>query len=155
MLTGEETAEDLFNLGNDIFNYFGLGCRNVSQIWIPENYDLNVFFEAIYDHNPIIHHNKYANNYDYNKAVMLMNEEVLLDNGFILLKEDASLHSPLAVLHYQRYSSQEDVKKFIDEQSENIQVVVGSGFIPFGSSQVPMLHDYADGVDTMAFLTSL
>src|SRR5690606_30103765 len=91
VIEGSETRQELFELGNDIFNYYGLGCRNVSQLWIPMDYNLNIFFEAIYDHNPIIHHNKYANNYDYNKAVLLMNKEELLDNGFILLKEDSSL----------------------------------------------------------------
>ena len=155
VLNGNESKEDLFNLGHDIFDYYGLGCRNVSQIWIPEDYDLNIFFESIYDHNPVIYHNKYANNYDYNKAVFLMNEQILLDNGFILLKEDASLHSPLAVLHYQRYNEMSQVEEFINKNKDQIQVIVGKNHLPFGSTQIPRLTDYADGVDTMKFLTSL
>lgn len=155
VIDGSETEEELKELGKDIFDYFGLGCRNVSQIWIPENYNLNRFFEAIYDYNDIINHNKYANNYDYNKAVKLLNKENLLDNGFLLLKEDASLNSPLAVLHYQRYRSNSDVKAFIDKKRDQIQVVVGNSYVPFGYSQKPSITDYADGVDTLQFLLSI
>ena len=155
LLTGNETKKDLHSLGHDIFDFYGLGCRNISQMWIPENFDLNVFFEGIYDYHPIINHNKYANNYDYNKAVFLMNEQVLLDNGFLLLKEDDALHSPLAVLHYQRYKSIEQFKRFVSSHTEQIQCIVGEGYLPFGSAQTPSIDDYADGVDTMKFLTSL
>jgi hypothetical protein len=155
VLDGTETKEDLKALGHDIFDYFGLGCRNVSQLWIPENFELDRFFEAIYDFNDVINHNKYANNYDYNKAVKLLNEESLLDNGFLLLKEDASLDSPLAVLHYKRYTKLAEVEHFIDQHEEKIQAVVGKNYIPFGCSQKPALTDYADGVDTLAFLTSI
>ncbi|UKN02527.1 acyl-CoA reductase [Paracrocinitomix mangrovi] len=154
-IDGTETKEELKLLGEDIFHYYGLGCRNVSQLWIPENFELDRFFEAIYDFNEIIHHNKYANNYDYNKAVMLLNKENLLDNGFILLKEDDSLHSPLAVLHYVRYKKPEDFERFVDQQKDQIQLIVGKNYIPFGHAQVPSLTDYADGVDTMQFLVSL
>ena len=142
-------------LGKDIFDYFGLGCRNVSQIWIPEDYELNRFFEAIYDYKDVINHNKYANNYDYNKAVKLLNEESLLDNGFLLLKEDQSLNSPLAVLHYQRYKTESVVEDFIDKHQDQIQVVIGKSYIPFGASQKPAISDYADGVDTLQFLSSI
>ncbi|MBD3638788.1 MAG: acyl-CoA reductase [Crocinitomicaceae bacterium] len=155
VLTGKESKEDFYALGKDIFDYFGLGCRNVSQIWIPKDFNLNLFFEGIYEHNEIIHHNKYANNYDYNKAVFLMNQETLLDNGFILLKEERSLYSPLAVLHYQRYNDKSEVEQFIKDHADQIQVVVGAGYLPFGQTQLPRLMDYADGVDTMAFLTEL
>lgn len=155
VLKGSESKEDLFALGHDIFDFYGLGCRNVSQVWIPENFELNRFFEAIYDHNPIINHNKYANNYDYNKAVYLMNQEELLDNGFLLLKEDRSIHSPLAVLHYQRYKEEKEVTQFIEENKASIQVVVGQDYLPFGQAQCPAIDDYADGVDTMAFLRTL
>ncbi|MCB9222659.1 MAG: acyl-CoA reductase [Crocinitomicaceae bacterium] len=155
VLDGTETKEELTELGKDIFDYFGLGCRNVSQIWIPEDFELNRFFEAIYPYNEIINHNKYANNYDYNKAVKLLNEENLLDNGFLLLKEDDSLNSPLAVLHYQRYKDRQQVLDFIKENNDQIQAVVGKDFIPFGNSQKPSLTDYADGVDTLEFLSKL
>lgn len=155
VLTGEESEEELQQLGHDIFDYYGLGCRNVAQIWLPQNFEINRFFEAIYDFNEVINHHKYANNYDYNRAVFLLNDEKILDNGFLLLKEDASLHSPLAVLHYQRYDKASEVENFIGEQNDNIQVVVGRGYLPFGSTQCPNLDDYADGVNTMEFLTAL
>lgn len=155
LLTGEETDEELKELGKDIFTFYGLGCRNVTQLWIPENFELDRFFGAIYDNNPIINHNKYANNYDYNKAVYLMNQEEILDNGFLLLKEDKTIHSPLGMLHYVRYKEISEAKQFFDEKQEHIQAIIGKDYIPFGKAQCPSLTDYADGVDTMKFLTEL
>ena len=155
VLTGDETKAELAELGKDIFQFYGLGCRNVTFMWIPENFELNRFFEAIYDFNQIVNHNKYANNYDYNKAVHLMNLEQLLDNGFIILKEDQSLHSPLAMLNYARYKDVEDVNSFINSNEDAIQVIVGKQYAPFGTSQTPKISDYADGIDTMEFLVSL
>ncbi len=155
VLTGNESKEELSKLGEDIFNYYGLGCRNISQIWIPEDFILDRFFEAIYAYSDVVNHNKYANNYDYNKAVYLMNQEELLDNGFILLKEDRSINSPLGMLHYVRYKDTVEVEDFIKENKENIQVVIGENYTPIGQSQNPSLSDYADGVDTMQFLQKL
>ena len=155
ILTGDETVEDFKNLGHDIFDYFGLGCRNVSQLWVPRDFVLDRFFEGIYDYNQIVNHNKYANNYDYNKAVYLLNQENMLDNGFILLKEDESLHSPLGMIHYMRYDDIKEVGQFIDKNSESIQAIVGKNYIPFGNSQCPGLTDYADNLDTLKFLTEL
>lgn len=155
VIDGSETKEELTELGKDIFTYFGLGCRNVSQLWIPTDFDLNRFFEAIYTFNPIINHNKYANNYDYNKAVYLMNKANLLDNGFLLLKEDFALNSPPGMLHYVRYQDSIDAEHFLQENKDKIQVIVGKNYIPFGMSQNPGLTDYADGVDTMKFLEAL
>lgn len=155
ILKGDETKEELKQLGHDIFDFFGLGCRNVSQIWIPESFNLDSFFEAIYDFHDIIYHNKYANNYDYNKAVYLMNQEQLLDNGFLLLKEERALNSPLGVLHYVRYKNETEVEQFIEQHSEQIQVVVGKNYVPFGSAQKPKVDDYPDRVDTLEFLTKL
>lgn len=155
VLNGSETKEELAPLGADVFDYFGLGCRSVSQLWLPEKMDTALFFEAIYGHHAIIHHHKYANNYDYNKAIYLMNNERLLDNGFLLLKEDHSLHSPLAVLHYVRYREEEEVKAFLQSNQAQIQIVLGHDYVPFGQSQSPDVSDYADGVDTFAFLTQL
>jgi hypothetical protein len=155
VIDGSETKEELTELGKDIFTYFGLGCRNVSQLWIPTDFDLNRFFEAIYSFNPIINHNKYANNYDYNKAVYLMNKANLLDNGFLLLKEDFALNSPPGMLHYVRYQDSIDAEHFLQENKDKIQVIVGKNYIPFGMSQNPGLTDYADGVDTMRFLEAL
>jgi hypothetical protein len=155
ILSGEETSEDFEKLGHDIFDYFGLGCRNVSQLWIPRDFVLDKFFEGIYNYSPIVNHNKYANNYDYNKAVYLLNEENMLDNGFILLKEDESLHSPLGMLHYMRYDDIKEVEDFINNNRESIQAIVGKNYIPFGNSQCPGLSDYADNLDTLKFLTEL
>ena len=155
MLTGNESKEDLLKLGKDIFAFFGLGCRNVTQIWIPKAFKLDRLFEALFAYGEIINHNKYANNYDFNKAVYLMNLEELLDNGFILLKEDKALSSPLGMLHYSRYDSESEVNTFIKANTNKIQAVIGKGFIPFGEAQSPTLLDYADGVDTLAFLTNL
>ncbi len=155
VINGSETKEELKLLGEDIFSYFGLGCRNVTQLLIPQDFDLDRFFDAIFEFDPIINHNKYANNYDYNKAVYLLNLQELLDNGFILLKEDDSLNSPLGVLYYKRYQGQGEVDDFLNKNQDKIQAVIGHDYIEFGQSQCPELTDYADGVDTMAFLTNL
>ena len=155
ILDGTESKEDLIQLGHDIFDYFGLGCRNVSKVYIPLDFDLNRIFEALYGFREIVNHNKYGNNYDYNKAVYLLNKIELLENGFILFKEDEGLHSPLAVLFYERYKDLDDVLKKTKEKSDEIQCIVGTKFIPFGKSQSPQLWDYADNIDTFQFLSNL
>ena len=142
-------------MGKDIFTHFGLGCRNVSKLLIPEDFDLNRFFSAIVPYGEIVNHHKYANNYDYNKAIYLMNLEKMLDNNFILLKESDELFSPLAVLFYQRFKNQEEVNNYIDKERENLQVIVGHGYHQIGTAQCPTLFDFADGIDTMAWLQSL
>lgn len=152
VLNGSETPEELTALGQDIFQYFGRGCRNVTQLWIPENFELNRFFEAILPYAEVINHKKYGNNYDYNKAVHLMNQVPILDNNFVLLKESNDLHSPLSVLHYQRYNDHNEVLTFLEENQQQIQCIVGHDYLPFGSAQCPQLTDYADGIDTMQFL---
>jgi len=155
VITGKETQEELSEIGKDIFTYFGLGCRNVSKIFVPNDYILDRFFEAIVGYGEVINHNKYANNYDYNKAVYLMNVQSILDNNFVLLKEDESLHSPLGVLFYGRYSNRLELDSYLKLNKENIQAVIGQDYIPFGNAQCPSLNDYADGVDTMKFLENL
>lgn len=155
VLDGTETNEEIAALGKDIFTYFGLGCRNVSQLWVPTDFELNRFFEGIYPFSEIIHHHKYANNYDYNKAIHLMNQHDLLENGFLLLKESRDLHAPLAMLFYQRYESITEVEHFIREKEHEIQAVVGHGYVPFGAAQIPAWNDYADHIDTVAWLNSL
>jgi hypothetical protein len=155
VLTGNETKEELTALGKDIFSYFGLGCRNVSHLLVPNGFDLNRFFEAIVDYHPIVNHHKYANNYDYNKAVYLMNLMELLDNNFMLLRESEELFSPLSMVHYQYYSSQEEINQYLEKNKENLQAIVGQQFIPFGEAQAPKLDDYADGVDVMNWLNKL
>lgn len=162
VLTGNETAEELFNLGHDIFDYYGLGCRNVSKVLVPKDYIFNFLFESIEDHKAIIHHHKYNNNYDYNKSIYLVNSDKHLDNGFLMLKEDARLASPLAVLYFEYYDDLAAAQQTLEQQGENIQCVVthadievANQVVTFGQSQQPALWDYADGIDTMEFLSNL
>ncbi|MEL6976411.1 MAG: acyl-CoA reductase [Bacteroidota bacterium] len=159
VLTGNESSEDLISLGEDVFRYFGLGCRNVSKIFVPEGYDFDLLFKAMFKYQDIIHHHKYANNYDYNKAVYLMSDIALLDNGFLLLKEDASNASPISVLFYEYYSQKENLEQLLTENKDALQCVVTHLKIPqaisFGQTQKPALSDYADDVDTLAFLKAL
>ena len=159
VLTGEETPEELQDLGKDIFLYYGLGCRSVSKLFVPQGYDFNLLFQAIYPYKDIIEEQKYANNYDYNKAVYLMSLYKLLENGFLLLKEDEHYGSPIATLFYEYYTNKEALKKKLATDREKIQCVVGHNFIdgeiPFGQTQTPKLWDYADGVNTLAFLLNL
>ncbi|SNY99826.1 acyl-CoA reductase [Flagellimonas pacifica] len=159
IITGEESNEELQDLGKDIFKYFGLGCRNVSKIYVPSDYDFDQFFNAIFTYQDIIHQNKYANNYDYNKAVYLMSEFKILDNGFLILKEDSSFASPIASLFYERYDSTQALKQQLKEREEDIQCIVSKGMfdgeVAFGETQKPQLSDYADGVDTLKFLLEL
>lgn len=152
VLDGTETEEDIHELGKDIFTYYGLGCRNVSQLLIPKSFDINRFFGGIIHHSDVVNHHKYANNYDYNKAIHLMNQENILDNGFVLLKESDELFSPLAMIFYHRYEHPSEVEAYIEKHRENLQVIVGKQFVPFGQAQCPLLSDYADGVDTMKWL---
>lgn len=159
VLTGNETPEDLQKLGADIFTYFGLGCRNVSKLFIPADYEIGTFYEGIADFYDHINHNKYANNYTYHKAILLMNLTKHLDNNFLLLKEDEQIASPLGVMYYQRYTSLDEVKTYLQTHAEEIQCVVSKqqigNSVPFGKAQEPELTDYADGVDTMQFLLGL
>lgn len=156
VLTGNESEQDLKNLSKDIFSYFGLGCRNVTKLYIPQNYRIDSLFEAFYDWNPIINHPKYANNYDYNRAIYLMENEAFLDNNFVILRESSDLHSPIGVVHYEYYSDLNEVKVHLLEQEELIQCMVGNDMpIQFGQTQNPSLMDYADGIDTMKFLEGI
>lgn len=161
VLNGNETEFELEMLGYDIFNYYGMGCRSVSKIYLPESFELDVLFQSLYRFNKVINHTKYANNYDYNKTIYLLNKIPLLDNGFLLLKEDIGLTSPVGVLYYERYDEFEQVKNRIRTDAGNIQCIVskinglGTNCIGFGQTQEPELWDYADGIDTISFLSSL
>lgn len=159
VLTGNETHEDLVNLGEDIFRYFGLGCRNVSKLFVPKNYDFQPFFKAIYEYKDVIFYEKYSNNYDYNKAVFLMSNFKLLDNEFLTLKEDSSYASPISSVFYEYYESLEEIKKQLENDSEQIQCIVSKDIIEnsiaFGETQKPNLWDYADTIDTLAFLKQI
>lgn len=156
ILTGEESHTQLAALGEDIFRYYGLGCRSVSKLYVPKNYDFEAFFKGIYEYHPIIEQVKYANNYDYNKAVYLMSEFKLLDNGFLILKEDKGYASPIASLAYERYEDINTLKEQLQLDREKIQCIVANGVlentISFGQTQHPSLSDYADGEDTLDFL---
>ena len=153
ILDGTESKAELELLAKDVFTYFGLGCRNVSKVFLPKNYDLDQLFKAFYSFRDIIEHKKYANNYDYHKAIFLMGDYQITDNGFFLLKEDESLQSPLAMLYYEYYSNKEEVENFIAENKQKLQCVVSKNHIAFGETQNPNLWDYADGKDTIEFLT--
>lgn len=152
VLDGTEKDNELEALGNDIFSYFGLGCRNVSKIFVPGKFDFNRLFNSWRKYSVLIDHSKYANNYDFNKAVYLVNKEKFIDTGFLLLKESSGLSSPVAVLYYEIYNSRQQINKLLKEQNEKIQCIVGKNYIPFGKAQSPSLWDYADGIDTIEFL---
>lgn len=157
VLKGDETDEQLQLLAEDIFRYFGLGCRNVTRLFIPEEMKLDRLFENFMNFSEVINHNAYANNYDYNKAIYLLNQEKFWDNNFVMLKEDDALFSPLSVLNFSRFSSLEEVKGFLHENEEQIQCVVANPVLGFdsenfGEAQKPGLSVYADNIDTMRFL---
>lgn len=155
IIDGNETPEQFKALGEDVFSYFGLGCRNVSHLLIPDNFDLSYFFEGIVSFGEVINNNKYGNNYDYHRAVYLMNQMPILDNNFVLLHENNELFSPLAMIHYHRYSSKNEVESYITRHNNDLQVIVGNEYMDFGTSQIPTLTDYADGVDVMKWLSEI
>ena len=156
VMTGNETKEQLTALGEDIFRYFGLGCRNVSKLFVPKGYSFVPFFEAIFVYQDVIHYEKYANNYDYNKAVFLMSNFKLLDNGFLTLKEDKSHASPISSVFYEFYEDIDELKIRLQAEKEQIQCIVADDNIkdsvPFGQTQNPHLWNYADNTDTISFL---
>ena len=160
IVNGKETHQELEGLAEDIFLYFGLGCRNVSKVFLPKGYNLDKLFEVFFPFQDIVNHKKYGNNYDYNKAIFLMGSHELVENGFLLLKEDSSLQSPVSMLFYEFYEDLENVKDYIDENEDLLQCVVCKEDIVkknthFGETQKPQLWDYADNVDTIEFLTSI
>ena len=159
VITGEETEDDYKALSEDIFRYYGLGCRNVSKLFVPRDYDFDTFFKGMYHWSSIMNQEKYVNNYDYNKAVYLMSEFDLLENGFLMIKEDESYASPIATIFYEYYDDPKKLKRKIKADTEKIQCIVSKGFmrkeVPFGQTQKPQLHNYADNVDTIEFLTNI
>lgn len=160
VLDGNESKGQLSTLGIDIFTYYGLGCRNVSKVFVPEDYDFTPFFESIEGFSDIKNHHKYANNYDYNKSIYLVNGDKHLDNGFLLLKETTELVSPISVLYYEKYQDSDELANLLSSQAEKVQCIVSSNqwwheSIDFGNAQTPEITDYADRVDTMEFLCSL
>ena len=159
VISGNETEDDFIKLSDDIFQYFGLGCRSVSKLFVPKNYNFDLFFSGMFAKRDMIKNAKYANNYDYNKAVYLMSLYDLLENGFLMIKEDQSYSSPIATVFYEYYEDETTLKRKLEQDKEKIQCIVAKDFIEgeiaFGQTQQPSLTDYADGVNTLEFLSKI
>lgn len=154
ILTGQESAAELDALADDVFLYFGLGCRNVTKLYVPLGYDFIPLLEAFNKYSHLADHHKYKNNYDYNLALLLLNKTAYMSNPVVLLAENPSFFSPVSQLHYEYYT---DAKALVSSlyQHPDLQCLVGRGHTPFGQAQVPALADYADGVNTLSFLSRL
>jgi len=152
IIRGEETEKEISDLGLDIFSYFGLGCRSVSKIYLPDGYDISKMTQNWSQYSALTNHRKYGNNYDYNKAIFIVSKDKFVDTGYLLIRESKELTSPIAVLNYEFYNSIKDVYQHIKEISNLIQCIVSRNDIPFGMAQLPHLWDYADGIDTIDFL---
>ncbi|HOY32438.1 MAG TPA: acyl-CoA reductase [Bacteroidales bacterium] len=160
VLTGDETDEQLKRLAEDIFSYFGLGCRNISKIFFHTSCNIGKFINLMQPYAWIADNNKYKNNYDYYKAIFLLDNRIITDGGFFILLEEKSLYSPVSVINYEKYSDIGTVENFINEHAVDIQCVVGAtpsipDMVGFGKAQHPELFDYADNIDTMKFLLKL
>lgn len=159
VLDGNETQAQLEALAEDVFRYYGLGCRNVSKIFVPKNYNFDSFFKGMFIFKDLINDEKYTNNYDYNKAVFLMSNFNILDNGFLTIKEDTSFASPISSVFYEYYEDLTQVEAVLQNHRDKIQCIVSNNLVknsvPFGTTQTPALWDYADNVDTLKFLLSL
>ena len=160
LLTGNETLEQLTLLAQDIFIYFGLGCRNITKLFVPQNYNFSLLIEACNSCSGIINHHKYKNNYDYYKTIFIMNNQAFIDAEFFLMQENTSMHNPISILNYEFYVEEKTIQSFITSQAEHLQCIVGNNFKidgiqNFGTTQNPNLWDYADDVDTMKFLLNL
>lgn len=160
ILLGEESTDELVRLGFDVFSYFGMGCRNVSKLYLPEGFDLSELSKAFETYSHVSQHNKYMNNYDYQKAILILNSTVFHDNGFSLMREETSLVSPLATLFFEYYKDQADLSARIQKCGEKLQCISSvKGWYPtsidFGTTQFPELADYADAMDTLKFLSNV
>jgi len=161
VLSGMETPADLLALGLDIFTYFGLGCRNVSKLYVPHGYQFEGLLEALHEYRELANHDKYKNNFDYNFTLLIINNIPHLNNGCLLLTENPSLEARIAWVHYEYYDELSDLEVILNEKKEEIQCVVSQialpdfPVVPFGKSQEPSLLDYPDGVDVMQFLRNL
>ncbi len=155
VLSGNESMDDFAGLSADIFTYYGLGCRNVSSIAVPEDYDLIPLFDVLTKVDWVLEHTKYANNYQYHKTLLLLNQVAHFDLGNLIVTENEQLVSPVGVLHVHRYQNQRDLSAWLTLHEEKIQCIVGDGAIPFGQAQMPALDDFADGVNTYEFLVNL
>ena len=159
ILNGEESDDDLKSLSQDIFTYFGLGCRNVSKLYVPKNYNFDLFFNSIFCYKELINNHKYANNYDYNKAIYLMSEYKFLDNGFFIVKEGNEMHSPISTINFEYYDNVSILREKIKLEDDNIQCIVSNiefkDKVNFGETQNPSLNQYADNIDVMRFLLTI
>ncbi len=160
VLTGNETTEELKALGNDVFQYFGLGCRNISYLFLPQRFDFKRMLDAWDDFQSVAHLSKYVNNYDYQKAILLLNKVPFYDNGFLLVKESEQLATPVSTLHYSFYNNIEEVNEYIAQNNAKIQCIVSTdktikNALDCGKTQMPTLSDYPDGVDILDFLIKL
>ncbi len=161
ILNGNESTEDFSNLGLDIFSFFGLGCRNVSKIYVPQGYNFTPLLEVLHSYNDVVNNNKYKNNFDYTIALFLLNKVAYQNNGSIIIREDERLTSRIATLHYEYYESEAHLHTLIESKKTQIQCIMGlepiNGYtvFSFGKAQKPFLSDYADGVDTMHLLTTI
>lgn len=151
VLDGKETKEDLDALANDLMLYFGLGCRNVTKLYVPDGYDFIALLDALKPYNYYLDFHKYHHNFDYQLAILLMNSKYYMSSGSLLLIESEDLFSPISRVNYSFYQNLDELKSSLTS-NENIQCIIGKGFTPFGHGQAPTLMDYADNVDTMAFL---
>ena len=158
VLSGSETGDELNALGKDVFAYFGLGCRNVSKLFVPEGYVFNTLFESWEPFKEIINHHKYCNNYDYQKSILLVNREKFLDNGFVILQPSERIVSPISVVYHEAYRDLDHLGQLLEGIGDKVQTIVGNGpltRVRFGDAQCPAVSDYADNVDTLRFLESL
>ncbi len=157
VLTGGESEEELMALGTDILLYFGLGCRNVSKLFVPTGYKFDEFYRSIESFSGVIQNSRYSNNYDYNKSIYLVNGVEHFDNGFLIIAKNDELVSPISVVYYEEYNGINELNNRLNKYEDAVQCVAGNkqGFVPFGRTQAPEIDDYADGVDTMGFLGSL
>jgi|WetSurMetagenome_2_1015567.scaffolds.fasta_scaffold52142_3 hypothetical protein len=152
VITGNEKESDYRELGKDVFSYFGLGCRNVSKLYLPAGFRVEKILDSWQEYSGIINHSKYANNYEYNMAVWLVNRDKFLDTGYTLLREERSLASPVATLYYEYYFSPEGLSDELNRLKDKIQCIAGKDYNMFGSLQSPELWDYSDNIDTLDFL---
>ncbi len=155
VLSGHETPETLQALSKDILQYFGRGCRSISKLYLPKDYPVHQLLDNMKDFDWLQRHSKYMNNYEYNKAIFLVNNTPHFDNGFVLLTENTAFSSPISVIHYAFYNSLQEVDDELQQHHDQLQCIVGQGYTPFGNAQQPGLEEFADGVDTLYFLQKL
>lgn len=154
ILSGDESDDELYSLGSDIFSYFGLGCRSITQLWLPPNYNVTGLGSALSDYKDTIHHPQYKQNYLYNRALMKLNRQDFIDTGFFLLRQSNSLFSPVGVINYAFINRYEQTQTIL-ENSAKIQAIAGKNHIPFGKCQQPELWDYSDNIDTISFIIKI